>query len=389
MSKVLIIDDDKKIILSFSHKLTKIGFEVITAYSALEGLQLLRNCKDIDIVLLDYIMPEMNGLEVFSLIKKEFEIAPPVIMMTFNTDYKLATQFIKKGGVDFIEKSIDPEQLKIKIEQLIKHAQQVKEANQKQLEAEEKLKETNELLLEKTKLLHLQTKALTEANQELQRFMDIVAHDLKEPLRNISNSMQFLKWDFPELITPKSSEYIDFAISGAIRLTHMIQGLTHYANINSTLPFSKIRISQIITEVKANLKGQIEENNATIIENNLPDEIIAHKYQIMQLFQNLISNAIKFKKNNEPPIITINCTENPTYWEFSVNDNGIGFNKNYAERIFNIFHRLHTPQEYQGSGIGLSICQKIVQRHDGNITATATENQGATFIFTISKHLKK
>lgn len=389
MSKVLIIDDDKKILLSFGHKLKKLGFDVLTTDNAPDGLEHLKSCKNIDIVLLDYVMPNMNGLQAFEVFKQTLnDECPPVIMMTFNTDYKVATQFIQAGGTDFVEKSVNPKELKIKIERAIINYIMVKKATRKQLEAERKLKATNGLLLEKTAQLKKQAEALKQSNQELKNFTDIVAHDLKEPLRNISNSLQFIKWDFAEKIDPKAEEYIEFAINGAIRLTHMIQGLTHYADINSVLPFKKVDFNNIIEEVKANLKGQLEEGNVQIlIKNQLPTEIIAHKYQLIQLFQNLISNAIKFKKKEEDPIINISYESLPTHWQFSIKDNGIGFDENYSKRIFKIFQRLHTPQDYQGSGIGLSICQKIVQRHDGHIEAFSKAGEGATFQFTISKKL--
>ena len=153
------------------------------------------------------------------------------------------------------------------------------------------------------------------------------------------------------------------------------------------MPFKKTSTQEIIEETKANLKGLIEENEAVINTENLPDEIVVHKYQLIQLFQNLIANAIKFKKENENPVINIRCQSFEDEWKFSVSDNGIGFDKAYANRIFDIFQRLHTPQEYQGSGIGLSICQKIIHRHEGTISATSEVNQGSTFTFTISKNL--
>lgn len=374
MSKILIVDDDKKILLSFGHKLTSQGYNVIKSSTATDSLNYVRNDKEIDIILLDYFMPEMNGMELFKIIKDiHQQYCPPVIMMTFNTDYKLATEFIKEGGADFIEKTIRPEDLQLKIEKVIQNHKKVLKAYQKQQEAEEKLKK--------------QADALENSNNELKRYIDIVAHDLKEPLRNISNSLQFLKWDFGEQIDEKASEYIEFAINGSVRLTHMIQGLTNYANINNVLPFKKTSTQEIIEETKANLKGLIEENEAVINTENLPDEIVVHKYQLIQLFQNLIANAIKFKKENENPVINIRCQSFEDEWKFSVSDNGIGFDKAYANRIFDIFQRLHTPQEYQGSGIGLSICQKIIHRHEGTISATSEVNQGSTFTFTISKNL--
>jgi light-regulated signal transduction histidine kinase (bacteriophytochrome) len=199
---------------------------------------------------------------------------------------------------------------------------------------------------------------------------------------------QFLKWDFNEHIDLKANEYIDFAVDSSIRLTYMIQGLTDYANINNILPFKKVVTAEIINDALKNLKRQIEENKVTInIDSGLPEKIIGHKYQLIQLFQNLISNAIKFQKTDLNPIININYQSLSDAWEFSVTDNGIGFNKSYSKRIFDIFQRLHTPQEYQGSGIGLSICQKIIHRHEGNISATSEPNNGTTFTFTICKNL--
>jgi light-regulated signal transduction histidine kinase (bacteriophytochrome) len=374
MSKILIVDDDKKILLSFGHKLTSQGYQVIQSSNAADALKHIRNDASIDIVLLDYFMPEMNGMELFKIVKDiRNKYCPPVIMMTFNTDYKLATEFIKEGGADFIEKTIRPESLQLKIEKVIQNHQKVMEAYHKQQEAEIKIKK--------------QAEALENSNHELKRYIDIVAHDLKEPLRSISNSLQFLKWDFKKHIDAKASENIEFAISGSIRLTHMIQGLTNYANINNILPFKKASTQEIIEETMANLKGLIEENNAVINTENLPETIIVHKYQLIQLFQNLIANAIKFKKEDVNPIINIKCNSLKDNWEFSITDNGIGFDKAYANRIFDIFQRLNTTQEYQGSGIGLSICQKIIHRHKGTISATSELNNGSTFTFTINKNL--
>lgn len=385
MSKILIIDDDKKILFSFGHRLKKNGFDVWVAESASVGLDVL--CKNtVDLILLDYAMPNINGLEAFNLMKKQLlHRCPPVIMMTFNTDYKIATRFIQAGGADFIEKSINPEELKVNIQKIIQ--QRLHDVTEKGLQKEKSV-DSNQLLLEKIALLKLKTIALEKSNQELKNFVDIIAHDLREPLRNISNSLQFLKWDFEKEIDKKAGEYIEFAIKGAVRLSNMIQGLTYYSNVNSVLPFKNVNVLDVIEATKANLKEQIEESDAQIIvDNQIPTIIIAHQYQLIQLFQNLISNAIKFKKATEIPVIKIRSRELPNHWQFSVTDNGIGFNETYKHRIFNLFQRLHTLQGYQGSGVGLSICQKIVERHNGQISATSEEGKGTTFTFTISKNL--
>jgi signal transduction histidine kinase len=386
MSKILIIDDDKKILFSFKHKLSNIGFDILTAENATEGLKCLKQNQDIDLILLDYMMPDMDGLETFSEIKNHSIDHPPVIMMTFNTDYKIATKFILANGTDFVEKNINPNELKIKIERAIYYAKHKK--------AETELKVTNQLLLEKTNELKIQNQKLTEqaeqlliANKELQQFTDFVAHDLKEPLRNISNSLQFIKWDFSDKIGGQASEYINFAINGAVRLNHMIKGLTNFANVNETIDYQEVFLSEIIKETLENLSLQISENDAIIELIGINPEVIGEKYQLIQLFQNLISNAIKFKKTTEIPHIIIDCQPSNDFWEFSLSDNGIGFDETYSKRIFNIFQRLHSPQEYQGSGIGLSICKKIITRHKGEISVSSKPKIGTIFKFSISKHL--
>lgn len=398
MANILIVDDNTTILLLLTQQLKPYGYDIQTATNGKEALQIALS-QSVDLVLIDYNMPIMNGMDLFKQLKIHLSSPPPAIMMTTNASLEVATEFLKADGTDFFEKGIDGWTLNLKVQHAITTSQRLRAEQQKRQATAKKLRKTNLLLVEKTEQLEQtnkelaqqaqrlqqQSEELQQSNKELQQFTDIVAHDLKEPLRGIANALQFLREDYRDELDEQATEYINFAISGAQRLNYMIQGLAQYANVNAVQPFVTVDCNAILKAVEKNLKLKIQENQAKIIYPNLPT-LTGHKYQLIQLFQNLISNAIKFRQA-APPVITIAIQSLPNYWQFSVADNGIGFEQTYANRIFEIFHRLHTHQTYQGSGIGLSICKKIVTRHEGEIWVTSIPKKGSTFYFTIKKGL--
>ncbi len=398
MANILVIDDDRKSCILIQHQLEEYGYRIKSALSGKDGLKILQR-SDIHLILLDQVMPKMNGLDFFKHLQLQIPNPPPVIMMTAHTTLKLVTDFLKANGTDFIEKGIEPEILHIKIQQALMHRKNYLKQQTEHKIVERKLRKTNLLLADKAqqlehtiqelaqqaKLQKKQAEELRSSNKELLHFTDIVAHDLKEPLRSIANSLQFLQEDFGDTLEEDAQEYVSFAIEGAQRLNYMIHGLSQYANVNSIKPFTIVDCNELLQSVKNNLKYRILDTEATIIHGDLPT-LVGHKYQLLQIFQNLISNAIKFKRD-APPVVTINVEDNHDHYLFSIADNGIGFDESYSERIFEIFHRLHTHREYKGSGIGLSICKKIINRHKGNIWASSEPDKGSTFYFTISKDL--
>lgn len=248
-------------------------------------------------------------------------------------------------------------------------------------ERTQQLQEANEQLIERTK-------ALERSNKELEQFAYVASHDLQEPLRSIGGFTQLLGKKYKGQIDDEADEYISFVTDGVNRMQSLIKDLLLFSRLGRLGgKLVKTDLSEVLTNTQLNLRYSIDEAGATIHAEELPT-LVADKLQIGHLFQNLISNAIKFRAER-PPHINITVENLKDAYQFGISDNGIGIEKEYQERIFLIFQRLHTKEEYQGSGIGLAICKKIVELHDGKIWLESQPKQGSTFFFTISKKLKE
>lgn len=234
--------------------------------------------------------------------------------------------------------------------------------------------------------LSQRSQELESSNQDLEHFAYAASHDLQEPLRAISGYLDLLKRLYQHELNPQAQEFIDEATAGAERMRRLIQGLLAYSRINrKNHPFQTVSVAEVLSNVKRDLGPLLNENNATITHEPLPT-ITADPVQIAQLLQNLLINAIKFR-GERPPRIHLTAVEQENKWEFRVTDNGIGLDIQYNDRIFTIFQRLHTRDEYEGLGIGLALCKRIVERHHGHIWVESQPGKGATFIFTIHKNL--
>jgi light-regulated signal transduction histidine kinase (bacteriophytochrome) len=204
---------------------------------------------------------------------------------------------------------------------------------------------------------------------------------LQEPLRMITSYVQLLAKRYKDKLDDDANDFIEYAVDGSNRMRILISSLLEYSRVNRMKPFEKIDLNELLEDVLKNLKDQIYENNAIIKINTLP-VISGDPVLISQLFQNLIANAIKFRRLTKPQII-ISCKQENNEYLFSVKDNGIGIQKAYKEKIFIIFQRLHNKEKYPGTGIGLAICKKIVERHGGKIWLESELDKGSTFHFTI------
>ncbi len=230
-------------------------------------------------------------------------------------------------------------------------------------------------------------KELISKNNELSRFTTIVSHDLKEPLRMISQFMSKIEQKYSGALDEKARQYIYYAVDGAKRMSKMIDELLNYSRIaEKDKTFEIINCNNIINEVEQTLKQIIEDKNIVLVTEQLPN-ILGIKTAIRILFANLISNAIKYVKADVQTIINIGCIEDFEYWKFFVKDNGIGIDKEHHEMIFHLFSRLQSRNNYEGTGIGLATCKKIVELHHGKIWVNSELEKGSTFFFTIKKNI--
>ena len=230
------------------------------------------------------------------------------------------------------------------------------------------------------------TQDLTRANEELQQFAYVASHDLQEPLRTITSFTQLLETRYKGNLDGDADEFIGYIVSSSRRMTDLINGLLALGRLRkagqATVPVS---FDKVLEEAEVSLQAAIRESGAEIKSDRLPS-LVVDKVQFAQVFQNLISNAIKYRRD-EPPRIKVRARRDQASWIFSVSDNGRGFNQQFAERIFGLFQRLN-PREVQGTGMGLSIARRILERHGGRIWAESTEGAGSTFYFSLPLSLE-
>jgi len=233
-----------------------------------------------------------------------------------------------------------------------------------------------------TRELSRYAQELKRSNEELQQFAYVASHDLQEPLRMVTSYMQLLQQRYKEQLDTDAQEFINFAVDGATRMKSLIQDLLIYSRVETAArEFAVINMSDLMQTIKLHLRFLLEESGAELTYDELP-KIRADEQQISQLFQNLISNAIKFRAKAAPHV-HIGVKRDGLFWQFCVQDNGIGIDPQYYQRIFIIFQRLHNRTKYPGTGIGLAICKKVVERHGGTIWVESKPGGGTTFYFTL------
>ena len=252
-------------------------------------------------------------------------------------------------------------------------------------ELKNKNKELEDKVNERTEKLEQSNEELKRSNLDLEQFAYAASHDLQEPLRTITNFVQLLDRRYGEKLGDEGKEYVFFAVDGAKRMSSLIKDLLEYSRVGrKEATMQKTDLTMIFDSKLRDLSQKIKEKNAEVIQIGLPEELECVPNQISILLYNLINNGLKF--NNKPaPKVEVRGMERENDWLFTVTDNGIGIAPEYKESIFEIFRRLHAKDEYEGSGIGLAICKKIVMRHEGDIWLESEEGEGTTFFFTIKK----
>ena len=406
--KILLVDDREDNLLSIETILEPDGYKCIKANSGRQALKILLSEFDFALILMDVKMPNLNGFETATLIYERDKLRHiPIIFITAN-NYGEENIFkgYQSGAVDYIYKPINPELLRAKVgvfidlykktHRLLAQEQKLVAIN-KSLEmeikerkaSEEKVKELNQQLLQNIA-------SLESANKELDRFAFMASHDLQEPLRKILTFSDRLASKYKETIDADGKTYISRIQNAAHRMQALIKDILTFSRINEEkdVAFQKSDLNEIINDILTEMDSTIREKNAKISVDKLPS-LYVNPGLIRPLFYNLINNAIKYSKKDIDPVIKIRSEISPSangnaaknlhnsYCRIIIQDNGIGFDQKYAEHIFGMFKRLHTHQEFEGTGIGLALCKKIVEEHHGYISALSKVNEGSTFIVSL------
>jgi signal transduction histidine kinase len=402
--KLLVIDDREDNLFSIEAILEKDNYTILKANSGRAALKILLTEHDFSLILMDVQMPELNGFETATIIyeRDKLKHIPIIFITAYSNDEDHIFRGYKMGGVDYIYKPINPDLLRAKVGVFVElyrktHQLQLQEeklisANlslQKEIEdrkiSEEKVQQLNEQLTENN--THLKN-----INEELDQFAYMASHDLQEPLRKIQMfSDKILE---KKVQDEESEKYLSKIISASRRMQALINNLLDFSRHSvSSSDFRKTDLNIVLKETLNELEMDIEKNSAAINMGELP-VISVVPGLIQQLFYNLLSNAIKFRKKTVIPQINISANKMTSnelleftthangipYYKIVFEDNGIGFDENHSLEIFKVFKRLHSYQEYAGTGVGLSICKKIIEQHNGFIKAKSRLNEGSSFI---------
>ena len=250
------------------------------------------------------------------------------------------------------------------------------EAANRQLEGEIGERKTAQEALQRT------AEQLARSNRELEQFAYVASHDLQEPLRVVTGYVQLLERRYKDRLDADAEQFMHYIRDGVSRMQQLITDLLSYSRLGTRgKPFGPVKVEAVLEHATANLKPLIDQNSAVVAHQTLP-EVQGDETQLVQLFQNLIGNAVKFHGDRRPEVDVSAKRENG-HWLFAVHDNGIGIERQYWDQIFVIFQRLHTRQKYPGTGIGLAVCKRIIERHGGRIWLDSQPDRGTTFYFTL------
>ncbi len=407
--KLLVVDDREDNLFSIESILEKDGYVIRTANSGRAALRVLLKEDDFTLILMDVQMPDLNGFDTATLIYERDKLKHiPIIFITAN-DYGDESVFkgYQMGGVDYIYKPVNPELLRAKVavfvelyrknHQLLAQEQRMAAAN-RQLEKEIKERINSEA---KVTLLNRQLleniNRLKATNEELERFAYVASHDLQEPLRKIIIFSDQLAARYGATLKGEGTDFVERIMKASERMRVLIKNILSFSrSAANSDAFEETNLNLLLEGILSDLEISVQQKNAIVHIGPLPTlKIIPGQFR--QLFQNLIINSLKFCKEDQPPEIHIyaeqikglqipgikNDLYHDDYYNIYIKDNGIGFEQKYAQDIFTLFKRLNSYDKFEGTGIGLSICKKIVEQHNGSISASSIVNEGTTFIISL------
>jgi len=348
-------------------------YHVITAVNGEDALEKIIQLKP-DLLLSDVMMPKLDGFNLLKKIRSRPDIQNiPVILLSARAGEEARVEGLDTGADDYLVKPFSAKELLARVDGSIKLARS-RIAQTEMLELEVK---------NRTLELSLLNISLQRSNEDLQQFAHVASHDLKEPVRKIRTFGSRLQDEYGELLPDRARLFLDKIHNATERMFSMIDGVLAYSMLNASgQPIEKIDLNETLKNIEFDLEIFIQQKKAIIKKGHLPT-IEGAPVLIHQLFYNLLNNSLKFSQAGTPPIIYISgeitgTTDEPVA-EIGFADNGIGFDQQHAMTIFDTFARLNSKDKYEGTGLGLSLCKKIVERHHGTITAMGTKNRGAVF----------
>ncbi|MGC9527634.1 MAG: sensor histidine kinase [Limnospira sp.] len=365
---ILVVDDKPENLQLLFDMLTGQGYDVRRVINGKQALTAATS-EPPDLILLDIMMPGLNGYEVCQLLKNKPQTKEiPVIFLSALKDVSEKVKGFDMGGVDYISKPFELREILARIEN------QLTIGCQRRQIAEQygKLEELNQKLL--------------RSNRELEQFASVVSHDLQQPLTSLKAFAQLLQIEYESQFDVKATTYVDRIVTSATRMQRLIQDLLMYCGCDTPdTPLQLTDCNRVLEQVLSDLSWEIEATNAAVRSDILPT-VMANPIQLGEVFQNLIGNALKYRRDDVAPQIYITASKEEMHWMFCVSDNGIGIANKSFDNIFKIFTRLHSFKQYPGTGIGLSICKKIIESYGGKIWVESSVGVGTKFYFTFKKN---
>ncbi len=372
---ILIVDDVTANLQILGDMLEGEGYKVRPVLSGIQAMQVAERERP-DLILLDIMMADMDGFEVCRLLKENPDLnSVPVIFISALNDVNDIVKALNVGGADYITKPFQVEEVRARVAMHLKLYRQSKE-----------LRELNRTLDNRvearTRQLEVTNKELEFHLKEIEQFTYITSHDLQEPLLTLTNFTQLIQEEYAGKLDKDGNQYIEFIYNAANRMKGLVKGLLDYSFLGKESVRSIVDLNKVVHDAIVNLDDLIIPSKAIVRTEELP-QCNAHEPELKLLFHNLISNAIKFGKPDVIPEIEISAENLGDEWIFSVADNGIGIEEKHREKVFVIFKQMHKRNEYEGTGIGLAHCKKIVELHGGRIWVEANPKGGSIFKFTI------
>jgi len=362
-ARLLVVDDEAAQATALHNTLRDAGYDVLAHTSAHKALDALRT-HPYDLVLTDLRMPEMSGID-FLRLAQEVDADVVGIVMTGHAAIDTAIDAMKAGALDYVVK---PFKLST-IQPVIARALEVRRLRVEVTELQQRLRQ--------------HVAELEAANKELEQFSYSVSHDLRAPLRAINGFSNILAETYSSQFPTEARSLLTRIITNAERMGQLIEHLLRFSQLNrQTLSMRHVALNDLAKDVVDELRGYDASRNIQVKLSHLPDTK-GDPVLLRQVFYNLLSNAFKFTRNKELAEIAVGTEMHGHELVYFVRDNGAGFDMQHASNLFRVFHRLHAAREFEGTGVGLSLVQRIVQRHGGQIWAEAVPQQGATFYFTL------